>query len=483
MGLPPMRLPSLLTLTALLCLSFTPTTVLAQSGLVAITEPLPNAVYVTTAVGIPLTCELSISLSYDESYISSAASAVGPLCSSPAATSSPLCLLGSSWSFSLMFELDKLDKSAPLSPSSPDSDFALLTSSPLPDPPPTFVSADLSRVPPGHRRIRVKLYGSRPVSSLTSSPPPGESVSLLFDMAFVDFRVVDHGSTEGRRLRLSRGDPDESESVDAAPSPDFLVGVDVDVDAHTSRTGVADYAEYFSQVYRYNVWSAHSPPGASSSGPGSNVESTVGVRSFLLEYLRDRNSSGNNNGVDRPPIKRIVDVPCGDMTWMSLLLPSLHSLGVEYVGYDVVPSVVARNRQRFADLYPSVRFEQADVTSLAAADADRLFSPGDLILCRHLMFHLPSESNLKVLESLSTSRASALLLTTYLRADDNEGRDFVLAMGHKVNLFREPYCVKDPTRMVRDDDFDLYLALWERGGGELRRPSIVQKGMCMKSKL
>lgn len=58
------------------------------------------------------------------------------------------------------------------------------------------------------------------------------------------------------------------------------------------------------------------------------------------------------------------------------------------------------------------------------------------------------------------------MLTTYLRADENY-RDFVLAMGHHVNLFREPYCVKDPFKLVSDDDVDLYLGMWRIGGGEV----------------
>lgn len=85
---------------------------------------------------------------------------------------------------------------------------------------------------------------------------------------------------------------------------------------------------------------------------------------------------------------------------------------------------------------------------------------GDLIICRHLMFHLPARDNIEIIRKLSTSSASFLILTTYLRADENS-KDFVLAMGHHVNLFRSPYCIVDPAKLILDNSEDLYLGMWE----------------------
>ncbi len=192
-----------------------------------------------------------------------------------------------------------------------------------------------------------------------------------------------------------------------------------------------------------------------------------------------RNSSSNPNSY-RPPITRIVDVPCGDMSWMSLLLPTLVSLNISYVGYDVVQSVVNSNSLRFSSLFPLVRFSRLDVAALTPGSSPSPFSGGDLVLCRHLMFHLPPAANLRVLEAMEASPAEAIMLTTFLRADDNTARDFVLAMGHKVNLFREPYCVSDPDSLVRDDDEDMYLGVWERDKKAARSPPIVRGGSCMK---
>lgn len=180
-------------------------------------------------------------------------------------------------------------------------------------------------------------------------------------------------------------------------------------------------------------------------GAGSNMEATSGARGLLLSLVR----SG--------AVKRTIDVPCGDMTWMSSLLPVLSSHGVSYLGLDVVPSVIAENTARHAS--QNVSFAQHDLTR----DPLPPTGPGDIILCRHLMFHLPPSANLAVLSSLRSSSADLVLMTTYLKADDND-REYVLAMGHHVNLFREPYCLKGPRTLVQDgNDEDMYLGMWGRG--------------------
>lgn len=83
--------------------------------------------------------------------------------------------------------------------------------------------------------------------------------------------------------------------------------------------------------------------------------------------------------------------------------------------------------------------------------------------------------NLQIIEKLGGSAANRLMLTTYLRADENE-RDFVLAMGHKVNLFRPPYCIKDPSRLVFDEQEDMYTGIWDLDGTTLLGESCQGNG-------
>ena len=64
------------------------------------------------------------------------------------------------------------------------------------------------------------------------------------------------------------------------------------------------------------------------------------------------------------------------------------------------------------------------------------------------------------------------MATTSVRLDGNMD-EYSLALAHRVNLLRPPYCLKDPLRLYRDDDDvpDAYLGLWRLDDGEpLVRP-------------
>ena len=89
-----------------------------------------------------------------------------------------------------------------------------------------------------------------------------------------------------------------------------------------------------------------------------------------------------------------------------------------------------------------------------------------MILCRHLLFHLPVDDGRAVLRHLFQSSASYLLTSTYVRADDYDS-SYILANGHRTNLLRRPYCARDPSRLYLDAHADQYLGLWELGAGEV----------------
>ena len=88
-----------------------------------------------------------------------------------------------------------------------------------------------------------------------------------------------------------------------------LVGAEVDVMAKMELNGGEEWNReaYFEQVYRYKIWSAGGELGA-DSGPGSNVEVTTNVRRLIRDVVLS----------DEYYVKRIIDVPCGDLTWMEI---------------------------------------------------------------------------------------------------------------------------------------------------------------------
>ena len=88
-------------------------------------------------------------------------------------------------------------------------------------------------------------------------------------------------------------------------------------------------ADRFSEIYKQNLWSSVE----SGSGEGSEVGYTEPLRDWLVE------------NVPKYDVKQFVDAPCGDFNWMKLVLPKLD---INYVGLDIVSSVIDSNNHLYA---------------------------------------------------------------------------------------------------------------------------------------
>ena len=188
--------------------------------------------------------------------------------------------------------------------------------------------------------------------------------------------------------------------------------------SHTGSTTLWDRLSYFSTVYDLGYWAAqHKMPGVPASGPGSTLDAAKNAITTIEQLIREFE------------IELFIDAPCGDMTWMS----SVDLRGVDYVGIDVVQSVIASNIEK----HPSLSFMALDVADESSVDQLRSLVRGrrTLILCRHLLFHLPVQDGRAVLRHLHASGASYLLTSTYVRADDYDS-SYILANGHRTNLLR-----------------------------------------------
>jgi len=157
-------------------------------------------------------------------------------------------------------------------------------------------------------------------------------------------------------------------------------------------------AERFARMYHTNLWSG----AESRSGEGSSLAATAGVRTALPGVLRQLG------------VRRLLDVPCGDFNWMAHV--DLAAAGVEaYVGGDLVPAVVAANRQLHAA--SGREFLQTDLTAgplpLVAGQ------PADAVLCRDCLVHFTFANIARVLDVLRASGARHLITTTFLEHQAN----------------------------------------------------------------
>jgi hypothetical protein len=152
--------------------------------------------------------------------------------------------------------------------------------------------------------------------------------------------------------------------------------------------------ERFERIYETNLWSDPD----TRSGVGSSLDSTRALRAKLPAALRELGT------------RVLLDAPCGDFTWMQHV-----DLGdIDYVGGDIVPSIVAGNERRFAR--PKRRFVNLDLTRDALPGAD-------VLLCRDCLVHLSYANIRAVLSNVARSGARSILTTSFPGRGDNKDVD------------------------------------------------------------
>ena len=142
----------------------------------------------------------------------------------------------------------------------------------------------------------------------------------------------------------------------------------------------------FEKIYQENAWKNDE----SVSGAGSTEEATRVIRQELPGIFR------------RYRIKNVLDIPCGDFNWASeVKWPG-------YIGADVVPELIMRNREE----WPEVDFRVLDVTKDFLPEVD-------LILCRDLLGHFSNYFVQKALRNIVSSGSRYLLATTFPKHENN----------------------------------------------------------------
>jgi hypothetical protein len=190
-------------------------------------------------------------------------------------------------------------------------------------------------------------------------------------------------------------------------------------------------AATFSRIYGSALWGAD----GGGSGFGSTRAATATLRA-QLEML-----------VHRHRVVRLLDAPCGSAHWWPPLLARIRATVpcFEYVGVDVVASVVAANAGRMGD--PRTAFGAVDLSARPAAGA-ALASLGrfDLALCRDALQHLPLELAVNALEALAAAAPRLVALGSYIEhGGDNE--DIATGEYYQINVLKEPFNL-DPARVV-----------------------------------
>ena len=147
----------------------------------------------------------------------------------------------------------------------------------------------------------------------------------------------------------------------------------------------------FERIYSTNLWSDPE----TRSGTGSSLDSTRVLREKLPEALRELGT------------RVLLDAPCGDFTWME----RVDLGGISYIGADIVPSIIAENKRRFAR--ESRHFLELDLTRDPLPDAD-------VLLCRDCLVHLSYENTSRLFKNLRRSKIRYILMTSFPGRGDNK---------------------------------------------------------------
>jgi len=142
--------------------------------------------------------------------------------------------------------------------------------------------------------------------------------------------------------------------------------------------------ERFERIYSTNLWSDPE----SRSGVGSSLDSTAVLRDEMPTALRQLNA------------RVLLDVPCGDFAWMKRVDLS----GIEYIGGDIVPSIIEQNQRLHTT--ESRSFRHLDLTRDKLPDAD-------VLLCRDCLVHLSYANIRAVFANIARSNIRYVLMTSF----------------------------------------------------------------------
>jgi len=181
-----------------------------------------------------------------------------------------------------------------------------------------------------------------------------------------------------------------------------------------------DLAARFDHIVTTNLWGAAS----SVSGLGSEDHATAAIREALPSLLR------------RLGARSLLDAPCGDAGWISTC-----NLDIDYIGVDIVRSLIEANRKRADEGELAGRFITADITSDALPRAD-------LVLCRDCLVHLSFQNIHRAVARFHASGAQFLLATTFPEWESNE--DCEDGDWRALNFERAPFGWPAPLEMINE---------------------------------
>jgi hypothetical protein len=204
------------------------------------------------------------------------------------------------------------------------------------------------------------------------------------------------------------------------------------------------------------------------SGEGSDVKFAAGTICRLVETIQ------------RHRVGLFIDAPCGDQQWAYILRGILPHL--DYIGVDVVPGLIMRNKELFAD--QRTEFFLLDLSDTAAFEMiqehsklwQKMAAPKQpleyshvAIMSRHVLEHNPNQNIFKILNNIRSSAADYFIGTWQPWAAQN--RDLAVPGGYRaLDFTRAPFNLPHPKLAWIENELEKsdmlnpqpFMAMWIR---------------------
>jgi len=197
----------------------------------------------------------------------------------------------------------------------------------------------------------------------------------------------------------------------------------------------------FYSIYKSNHWNRYvdfdknnllvSGPG---SMPGSKVTQTINKNLSL--FIRKNN------------LKSILDIPCGDFSWISELVKANQ---ITYVGYDIVEDIVNYNIKKFSS--KKIKFFCKDIVN------ETNFGNYDLILSRDFFIHMSNEDIKKVLFNIKKSKGKFFACSN--NSDVKVNSNILIGQHRKVNLSIHPFNLGKPYFFFYEGTEDCFINIYK----------------------
>lgn len=139
-------------------------------------------------------------------------------------------------------------------------------------------------------------------------------------------------------------------------------------------------------------------------------------------------------------IKSVLDIPCGDMTWMGLI----NLDNIRYTGIDLIHDMIEDNKRKFID-HKNMMFVDVDIFEVINE-----IPMADLVICRDFFIHLKNSQITQLINGFRKSNCKYLLTTTFPKAHNNYSEKHLGF--RKLNIFEEPFNLKNCKYVIQEND-------------------------------